>query len=254
VFAASGLACVVYDNRGFGASDTAPGKPRQEIDPWEQVRDYQHAVTYAQGRDDVDAARIGVWGSSYSGGHAYVVGAIDRRVKAVAGQAPLVSGRRGFESLVRIDQWGPTWEAFAADRLERARGGEPAMMPVVTEDPTAPAALPTPDSYEWFTRTQRDRAPSWRNEVTLRSVELLQGYEPIRFLSLISPTPVLMLVTPHDRLIAGEVAAAAYEQAVHPKKIVIVPGGHFDAYTGPGFEVSSAAARDWFVEHLRVGK
>jgi hypothetical protein len=32
--------------------------------------------------------------------------------------------------------------------------------------------------------------------------------------------------------------------------VVITPGGHFDAYTGPGFEVSSAAARDWFVEHL----
>jgi hypothetical protein len=29
-----------------------------------------------------------------------------------------------------------------------------------------------------------------------------------------------------------------------------VPGGHFDAYTGEGFEISSAAARDWYVEHL----
>ncbi|GLZ47307.1 hypothetical protein Acsp06_34920 [Actinomycetospora sp. NBRC 106375] len=254
VFAAAGLACVVYDNRGFGASDAAPGKPRQEIDPWEQIRDYQHAITYAQGRDDVDADRIGVWGSSYSGAHSYVVGAIDRRVKAVSGQVPLVSGRQAFESLVRIDAWGPTWEAFAADRLERARGGEPAMMPVVSEDPAAPAALPTPDSYEFFTRTQRDRAPSWRNEVTLRSIELFQGYEPGRFLPLISPTPAQMVVAPHDRLVAGEAAAAAYETAVHPKKLVIVPGGHFDAYTGPGFEVSSGAARDWFVEHLRVGK
>ena len=254
VFAAAGLACVVYDNRGFGASDAAPGKPRQEIDPWEQIRDYQHAITYAQSRDDVDADRIGAWGSSYSGGHVYVLGAIDRRVKAVSGQAPLVSGRRGFESLVRIDAWGPTWEAFAADRLERARGGEPAMMPVVTEDPTAPAALPTADSYEWFTRTQRDRAPSWRNEVTLRSVELLQGYEPGRFLPLIAPTPVQMIVAQKDRLVASELATAAYETAAHPKKLVIAPGGHFDAYTGPGFEVSSAAARDWFVEHLRVGK
>src|ERR1051325_10929584 len=118
VFADAGVASVVYDNRGFGASDAAPGRPRQEIDPWEQIRDYQHAITYAQSRDDVDADRIGVWGSSYSGAHAYVVGAIDRRVKAVSGQAPLVSGRRSFESLVRIDAWGPAWDAFAADRLE----------------------------------------------------------------------------------------------------------------------------------------
>src|SRR3954452_23738050 len=155
VFADAGLACVVYDNRGFGASDAAPGKPRQEIDPWEQVRDYQHAITYAQSRDDVDAERIGVWGSSYSGAHSYVVAAIDRRVKAVSGQVPLISGRRAFESLVRIDQWAPTWEAFTADRLARARGEQPAMMPVVSEDPAAPAALPTADSYEFFTRTQR---------------------------------------------------------------------------------------------------
>ena len=30
---------------------------------------------------------------------------------------------------------------------------------------------------------------------------------------------------------------------------MIMPGGHFDAYV-KGFEVSSAAARDWFTEHL----
>ena len=161
---------------GFGASDAAPGKPRQEIDPWEQIRDYQHAITYAQGRDDVDADRIGVWGSSYSGAHAYVVAAIDRRVKAVSGQVPLVSGRRAFESCVRIDHWEPTWEAFTADRLARARGrgagddagGRPTTRP-------APAALPTADSYEFFTRTQSDRAPAWGNEVTLRLDRAVPG-------------------------------------------------------------------------------
>jgi fermentation-respiration switch protein FrsA (DUF1100 family) len=106
----------------------------------------------------------------------------------------------------------------------------------------------------FFTRTQADRAPSWENEVTLRSSELFQGYEPGRFLPLIAPTPVQMVVAPHDRLVAGKAATAAYDTAAHPKKLVIVPDGQFDAYTGPGFEVSSAAARDWFVEHLGVGK
>jgi uncharacterized protein len=36
VFAQAGLAALVFDNRNFGASD---GEPRQEIDPWAQVRD-----------------------------------------------------------------------------------------------------------------------------------------------------------------------------------------------------------------------
>ena len=38
VFAAAGLNVLVFDNRCFGASD---GEPRQEIDPWAQVRDYR---------------------------------------------------------------------------------------------------------------------------------------------------------------------------------------------------------------------
>ena len=247
LFSQAGLACVVYDNRGFGASDAAPGKPRQEIDPWEQVRDYQHAITYAQTRPEVDAERIGVWGSSYSAAHAYVVGAIDRRVKAVCGQVPLVSGRRAFEMLVRIDLWEQTWQTLAADRIARARGEAPAMIPVVHADPTAQSALPTPDSYEFFKEYE---GTSWKNEVTVRTLELFQGYEPGEYLKRISPTPLLMVVAPNDRLVAGELACQAYETAAHPKKLVLVPGGHFDAYTGRGFEISSGAARDWFVEHL----
>jgi fermentation-respiration switch protein FrsA (DUF1100 family) len=211
------------------------------------VHDYQHAITYAQLRPEVDADRIGVWGSSYSGAHAYVVGAIDRRVKAVCGQVPLISGRRAFETLIRIDNWAATWELLAADRLARARGEEPAMMPVVDPDPTAPSALPTPDSYDFFSAYE---GSSWRNEVTLRTIEMFQAYEPGEYLKRISPTPLLMVVAPNDRLVAGELAAAAFETAAHPKKLVLVPGGHFDAYVGRGFEISSGAARDWFVEHL----
>ena len=247
VFCNAGLACVVYDNRGFGASDAGPGKPRQEIDPWEQIRDYQHAITYAQLRPDVDANRIGVWGSSYSAAHSYVVAAIDRRVRAVCGQVPLVSGRRAFEMLVRIDFWEQTWQLLAADRLSRARGEAPAMLPVVDPDPTAQSALPTPDSYEFFRAYE---GSSWKNEVTLRTLELFQGYEPGEYLKRISPTPLLMVVAPTDRLVAGELACEMYETAAQPKKLVLVPGGHFDAYAGRGFEISSGAARDWFVEHL----
>ena len=48
----------------------------------------------------------------------------------------------------------------------------------------------------------------------------------------------------------------SFNQAREPKKLVILPGGHFGAYTGPDFEASSGAARDWFVQHLlnKAGK
>src|SRR5947209_16861644 len=62
VFAKAGMAALVFDNRNFGASE---GEPRQEIDPWAQVRDYRDAITFACTRAEVDRERIGVWGSSY---------------------------------------------------------------------------------------------------------------------------------------------------------------------------------------------
>src|SRR5258705_41258 len=128
-FSAAGIAAVVFDYRGWRRSDAAEGKPRHESEPWEQIRDYQHAITYAQNRQDVDPDRIGAWGSSYSAGHAFVVAAIDRRVKAVVGQVPVVSGLREFQGMVRVDIEDHNHEAFAADRRSRARGEPPTVIP-----------------------------------------------------------------------------------------------------------------------------
>jgi uncharacterized protein len=58
-FTESGLAALVFDNRNFGSSD---GQPRQEIDPWAQVRDYRHAITFAGQLPNVRRDAIGVWG------------------------------------------------------------------------------------------------------------------------------------------------------------------------------------------------
>jgi cephalosporin-C deacetylase-like acetyl esterase len=80
------LAVLIYDNRGFGASDTVLGQPRLEIIPSDQISDFQDAITYAQSLPEVNPKRVGIWGSSYAGGNALVVAATDRRVKAVISQ------------------------------------------------------------------------------------------------------------------------------------------------------------------------
>ena len=249
-FAGAGLNALVFDNRNFGASD---GEPRCEIDPVQQVRDYRHAITYASTLDEVDPTRIGAWGSSYSGGHVLVLGAIDRRVKAVVAQVPLVSGSANIAELVRADFRAGFRQMFDDDRAARFRGDPPAMVPVVAEDPLAPSALPTPDSWTWFTETGKTRAPSWKNEVTLRTVEMLGEYEPAAYIARISPTPLLMVVAREDHLTPAHLAIDAYERAREPKRLVILPGGHFDAYVD-GFDEASVPARDWFVEHLGAGR
>jgi fermentation-respiration switch protein FrsA (DUF1100 family) len=250
-FAEAGLAALVFDNRNFGASD---GTPRFEIDPWDQVHDYRDAITYACTRSEVDRDRIGIWGSSYSGGHVLVVGAVDRRVKCIVAQVPLVSGHRNILRLVRSDFIAGLRAQLDQDREARFSGQPPAMLPVVSEDPLGPAALPTPDSYRWFTETGRTRAPAWKNEVTLRSVDLLLAYEPGAYVERIAPTPLLMVVAAGDHLTPADLALEAYGRALEPKHLELLPGGHFDAYVGAGFQQASGAAREWFVQHLLAGR
>jgi hypothetical protein len=247
VFAAAGLAVLVYDNRNLGSSD---GEPRGEIDPWQQIRDYRTAITFASGLPSIDADRIGVWGSSYSGGHVLVVGALDRRVRCVVSQVPLISGLENARRLIRSDQFEGLRAAFDADRAARYAGKDPEMIPVVYDaDPTEACALPTADSHDFFLGF-RDRAPTWQNSVTLRSVEMFTEYEPGDYLPKISPTPLLMVVAARDHLTVADITTAAFERAAEPKKLVVLPGMHFEAYTGEAFAVSSAAQRDWFVQHL----
>ena len=245
-FASIGLASLVFDHRNFGASD---GQPRQEINPWLQISDYRDAITYAETLPATDAGRIGVWGSSYSGAHVIVVGATDRRVKCVSSQVPLISGHENARRLIRADHIAGFHNALEGDRRARYQGQAPAMVPVVAEDPAAPSALPTADSWKWFTETAKLRAPSWRNEVTLRSVEMFMDYEPGAYLSFVSPTPLQIIVALGDHLTVADHALQGYERALHPKRLVTLKGGHFDAYLD-GFGAASTAAGEWFRQHL----
>ncbi|MCB4361086.1 alpha/beta hydrolase [Quatrionicoccus australiensis] len=87
-FASSGFVVLLHDHRNFGASD---GTPRQDIDPWRQIADWRRAISFLEQQDVVDAKCIDLWGTSYSGGHALVLGATERRLRAVVAQVPTIS-------------------------------------------------------------------------------------------------------------------------------------------------------------------
>lgn len=245
IFASAGLSALVFDYRNFGASG---GEPRQEIDPWMQIRDYQHAITYAQTRAEVDGDRIGVWGTSYSGSHAIMLGAIDNRVKCVVSQIPHISGH-AVRSAVESDAYiAGLPKTFDEDRIARFNGEQPATIPVVTRDGGVSSALPSREAWVW---ANENNVPSWRNEITLRSMELLCEYEPGSYIQWISPTPLLLLVSLGDLPRRRDLALAAYGRAGDPKRLVTLPHGHFEAYpSGEDFDQASTEARDWFVKYL----
>ena len=77
-------------------------------------------------------------------------------------------------------------------------------------------------------------------------------YEPGAYIQWVSPTPLLMVVAVGDHLSVCDLAIEAYERAGEPKKLVILPDAHFDAYV-KAFDEASGAAADWFTEHLMGG-
>jgi len=243
-FAAAGLASVVFDYRGLGASD---GEPRQDLDPQAQLRDYRNAISWARRRPEIDPARIGVWGTSYSGGHALMLGALDRRVRAVVAQVPLIDAYEWIGRELGHEARDALVAAQIAERERIYDGGAPAMMPVVGD---AGAALATPDAAAWFDALAAD-APTWRNLVTLRSWERLLEYSPLRWIDRIAPTPLLVIAAEHDLLCPVTLVREAFARAGEPKRLVVLPVGHFDPYEPPTFAAAAGAAVDWFTAHLR---
>jgi fermentation-respiration switch protein FrsA (DUF1100 family) len=243
-FAAAGLASVVFDYRGLGSSD---GEPRQDLDPHAQVTDYRNAISFARQLAEVDPQRIGVWGTSYSGAHAIMVGALDRRLKAVVSQVPLIDGWEGLASVA-----GPEVRAAMVQQLieERERiyaGAAPLMIPAVAP-PGEAGAMTTPDAWEWFQKFAAE-APTWRNEVTLRSLERLLEYAPGRFIDRVAPTPLLLVVAERDFL-PLDIARRAFERAGEPKRLCVLSAGHFDVYEPPHFATAAGEATQWFQKHL----
>ena len=252
VFCRAGLAVLVYDHRNLGSSD---GEPRQEINPWAQARDYRYAIRWLCDRPEVDAERIAIWGSSYSGGEVLVVGACDERAKVVVANVPF-AGYAGIDysdseahCKAICDELRDESGAGLADRQEVSLGPLPVVR-LAGDAPDAPAVLDQTESHEWFGE-QASSTPSWINSITLENgMETEPRWDPGACVAHLGPKPLLLVVATQDRLAATDVSVAAYERAGEPKKLVMIEGHHFAPYEGEGFEQSSRAAEQFLLEHL----
>jgi hypothetical protein len=244
-FADAGFVVLLHDHRTVGVSD---GEPRQDIDPWRQVADWRRAISYLEARPEVDSKRIGLWGTSYAGGHALVLGATDRRIACVVAQVPTISGYQ--QGLRRVPPEGVAAleAALTDDERAQANGEPPRRQAVVSADIALPASYRSKDAIDFYLQPLGEGA-RWENTVTMRSTRLARMYEPGVWAPRISPTPLLMIVASHDTITLTDLALASYEQALEPKKLVLIPGGHFDPYSS-AFQISCGAAVDWFRQHL----
>jgi fermentation-respiration switch protein FrsA (DUF1100 family) len=244
-FCGAGFVVLVFDYRFLGQSQ---GEPRGQLFPLEQIEDYRNALTWLCEQPQVDPERIGAWGTSLSGGLVLHLSVFDRRVKAVVAQVPSVLNLEYFRAL--DPQKDAEYARFLLrDRVARYATGVVNYLKVVSER-GEPCVLSGRESYEAFMPLGGEGS-TWRNGVTVESLEKIQEFDPAGHIHLIAPTPLLIVAAEHDSLIPADLVAKAFGRAGEPKEMLMLPCRHFDVYgVEPWFSRAAGAARAWFGKHL----
>lgn len=251
-FAKAGMNALVFDYRNLGVSD---GTNRQHLDPWMQIRDYENALSFLARHDRCDADRLGVWGISYSGGHALILAAIDPRVKAIVSQIPVIDG---FENMRRAHgtmEYRALWDLILKDRALRFdKPGERLYLPHATENSAEEvSSWPFPETVRTFMAIKEAEAPLYENRSTVESVDLLLNYDVGPFVKRIYDTPTLMIVAEGDDLTLWDLEIDAFNRIpTTKKKLEVLPHtSHMTLYSDKSkVEAAAAHATAWFKDQL----
>jgi len=252
-FAEAGMNALIFDYRNLGVSD---GDDRQHLDPWQQIRDYQNAISFLERHELVDPDRIGVWGISYSGGHALILAAIDPRVHSIVSQIPVIDGYENMRRAHGTMEYRALWDLVLTDRkLRYEKPGERLFLPHATENSAAEvSAWPFPETVRTFLAIKAAEAPLYQNRSTVESVDLLMNYDVGPFVKRIYNTPTLMIVAEGDDLTLWDLEIAAFNQIPSTrKKLEVLPHtSHMTLYSDKSkVEAAAGLACEWFVATLK---
>lgn len=233
-FARAGYVCLVFDYRGWGASDgrmistgdmpwlTSPGEQavtvrviREVVDPLDQIADVRACFAWLLSEPGVDPARVGLWGSSYGGGLVIVAAGSDERPRAVVAQIG------GFG----VPAPDPGWVA-----LQRQRAADKARAAI---DPPVPQGV--------------DGAPGLRGTPDVAR----QAYHaPIRAAEGVR-APTLFLDAEFEEYAPpdthGYIVGVVQRHAVAER--IVYPCSHYKVYD-EYYELALKAALDWFATYL----
>ena len=237
-FTKAGYLVITFDYRGWGKSDSrlvlAGPKPekkvgkliaevkevREVVDPIDQTTDILNVISWAIGDKQCDPDRIGLWGSSYSGGHVVYVAARDPRVKAFVSQVGAMDSRWTIAT--------PTARAYTfAQGTARAHGE---------------ISYPPPGSRFMNMNGQ----PVW---------EKLMQYAPIEDIGRCKDSAKLFIIAGNEELYDNrDHAILAFDRSAGVKKLVTIPDiKHYGIYSEARDRAEKEAIA-WYDEHLKKGK
>jgi len=172
-FVAAGFVTLVFDYRFFGDSE---GEPRNQVFPLEMAEDCRNAISWVSQQPEVDPRRIGIWGTSYGGALVLWVGTFDKRVKAVVAQVPGVVQSPPMRRASNPERWDRLGELLLQDRVERYKTGAVNYMKLVAPE-GEPCYLQGKEAYDGY-MAMKEKAPNWRNQITLESIEKMREFDP----------------------------------------------------------------------------
>ncbi len=237
----AGYVALTFDYKGWGDSEG----PRSRLAPYSRVADVQAALSFLGAQAEVDADRLGIYGTSYGGATVVWVGAVDPRVKCVVSVVGIGNGARWMRSVRRPDEWHDLLERSARDRLKRALEGQSQM--VKREE----ILLPDRQSAELAAAARRNN-PAAVGEIPLEYVDDTAQFNPEWVVDRIAPRPILFITTDDDRLVPPEESIQLHARAGEPKRLVVLHGfGHYQVYQEPAFSQVMRETLAWYGEHLR---
>lgn len=231
-FAKAGYVVLTFDYRGWADSDSRlvikgkmsqPDKNgivtvqaraiREVVDPFDQTEDIVSCIDFISGEPGVDPRRIGLWGTSFGGGHVLYVATHDKRIKCIVSQVPSMDG-----------SWVYLYYQPSKIAAQRARG----------------KIAPVPQGV--------NKVPGLNGTPYLSRIA---NYHPVEFSKNLK-VPILIVIAEKEELMDNKLHGERVYNLVKdsvPAKYEVFPGTHFEIYR-QGRKPSIDMAIDWFKKHL----
>jgi uncharacterized protein len=240
ILARHGYIALAFDYRGWGGSDSRlmsvepQPKPdeqhemtikvkalRGEMSYAEQTEDIRAAISFIAGEPGVDAARIGLWGTSYGGGLVTWVAGNDPRVKCMAAQVPGMGAGNN-----------PAAAKYAYELATKQARGETEPVPIETGKLTGALAR--------YTEMRRNPVKSL-------------GFNAVEASAKIT-APSFFVVAEKEELAANDVVERVHQDLVKrgvPSAFHVIAGiTHYGVYA-EAFAEATRVEVEWFDQHLK---
>jgi len=248
-FAKMGMAVFIFDYRGFNDSE---GKPRNYVNPRRHLQDWETAIAYVKTLDVIDAKRMALWGTSFSGGHVIVEAARHPEIRAVVSQVPFTDGMSTNWYYIK------TSPLFALKGMYHGMGdvfaslfGSRHNVRIAGRPGEAFAMMCQPDTMSGLMKLLDGRENDFeKDNFCPANIVLTMGfYRPISYAKKVA-CPTLVIGAEKDSLFPPT-GPKKMADRMKNARYICMPMNHFDPYVGEPFEKLVVIMGDFLKTNLK---